>query len=227
MTPALAKATESDTLEELGRATLQIVHDLKNQLNGLKLYATFLRKRLEQDDHAVQERETLAKLITGLDRAARDMTMLVKYAQPLEIRRTSNIDLRKMLHEMTREVAAYNKPSELIRCEADESAYGAFDGLALSLALTAITEQAIGNASNRPAVLVRMHKANEKEAVIEWIRSEATKSGTAPHSSDGPANVRRALATRIIHAHGGRVEHQPDAIRVWLPLAQSEISGQR
>src|SRR5499433_4236820 len=98
MNPATAKVMGSTQAEEVGHATLQIVHDLKNQLNGLKLYATFLRKRLEQDDHAVQERETLAKLITGLDRAARDMTMLVKYAQPLEIRRTSNIDLRKMLH---------------------------------------------------------------------------------------------------------------------------------
>jgi len=36
------------SLEDLGRATLQIVHDLKNQLNGLKLYATFLRKRWKE-----------------------------------------------------------------------------------------------------------------------------------------------------------------------------------
>ena len=28
---------------------MQIVHDLKNQLNGLKLYATFLRRRIEKD----------------------------------------------------------------------------------------------------------------------------------------------------------------------------------
>src|SRR5205809_49932 len=66
MKPALAKATESDTLEEVGRATLQVVHDLKNQLNGLKLYATFLRKRLEQNDRAQEERETLSKLIAGI-----------------------------------------------------------------------------------------------------------------------------------------------------------------
>src|SRR5437773_3463570 len=104
MTPALAKTTDDNALADLGRATLQIVHDLKNQLNGLKLYATFLRKRFEQDERAAEERETLAKLIAGLDRAARDMTMLVKYAQPLELRRQSNVDLRKMLIEITRDV---------------------------------------------------------------------------------------------------------------------------
>jgi len=64
--------SEANALEDLGRATLRIVHDLKNQLNGLKLYATFLRKRLERDESLAEERETVAKLIAGLDRAARD-----------------------------------------------------------------------------------------------------------------------------------------------------------
>ena len=73
MKSGLAKAKEVNPLEDLGRATLQVVHDLKNQLNGLKLYATFLRKRLERDDQALAERETVAKLIAGLDRAATDM----------------------------------------------------------------------------------------------------------------------------------------------------------
>src|ERR1700681_3325190 len=78
MKPALAQSTANNALEDLGRATLQIVHDLKNQLNGLKLYATFLRKRLDRDERASEERETLVKLIAGLDRAARDMTALVR-----------------------------------------------------------------------------------------------------------------------------------------------------
>src|SRR5258706_15427479 len=34
MKPALAQTPASNTLEDLGRATVQIVHDLKNQLNG-------------------------------------------------------------------------------------------------------------------------------------------------------------------------------------------------
>src|SRR6266404_8925135 len=96
MRPALAKAKEVNPLEDLGRATLQVVHDLKNQLNGLKLYATFLRKRLGRDDQAPEERETLAKLIAGLDRAAGDMTVLVRYARPLELHQ-QKYDLRKII----------------------------------------------------------------------------------------------------------------------------------
>src|SRR5438552_17190318 len=87
MTPATAKAVDTSELEDLGRATLQIVHDLKNQLNGIKLYATFLRKRFESEDRPSEEREILAKLIDGLDRAARQMTTLVRYSRPVELRR--------------------------------------------------------------------------------------------------------------------------------------------
>src|SRR5437899_12439247 len=87
MTPASAKAVDTSELEDLGRATLQIVHDLKNQLNGIKLYATFLRKRFESEDRPSEEREILAKLIDGLDRAARQMTTLVRYSRPGELHR--------------------------------------------------------------------------------------------------------------------------------------------
>jgi hypothetical protein len=55
MHPAKAKNMDSTAAEEVGRATLQIVHDLKNQLNGLKLYATFLRKRLEPENKSSEE----------------------------------------------------------------------------------------------------------------------------------------------------------------------------
>src|SRR5438309_8966080 len=87
MTPATAQTVDTSELEDLGRATLQIVPDLKNQLNGLKLYATFLRKRFESEDRPSEELEILAKLIDGLDRAAQEMTTLVRYSRPVVLRR--------------------------------------------------------------------------------------------------------------------------------------------
>src|SRR5947209_18074237 len=97
MKPLKSEIQNSDALQELGRATVQIVHDLKNQLNGLKLYATFLRKRLDRDERTSEERETLVKLIAGLDRAARDMTALVRYSQPVVLHRQPHIDLRNLI----------------------------------------------------------------------------------------------------------------------------------
>src|SRR5436190_8052610 len=106
MKPALANATQANPLEELGRATLQIVHDLKNQLNGLKLYATFLRKRLEREERSAEERETIQKLIAGLDRAAQDMTELVRYSQPLTLNCRPRTVLRTVISGATQQVAA-------------------------------------------------------------------------------------------------------------------------
>ncbi|HYE64669.1 MAG TPA: hypothetical protein VD966_03740, partial [Pyrinomonadaceae bacterium] len=101
MRPLKSEAQDTNTLQELGRASAQIVHDLKNQLNGLKLYATFLRKRMEKSERPADERETIDKLITGLERAAADLTALVRYGRPVELRRQPGIDLFKILTEVT------------------------------------------------------------------------------------------------------------------------------
>src|SRR5438270_13585396 len=106
MKPIKSETKDSAALEELGRATLQIVHDLKNQLNGLKLYATFLRKRLESTNQSIEERETLAKLIAGLDRAAKDMTALVRYARPVELHPQPRVNLSKIISDLVAEAAA-------------------------------------------------------------------------------------------------------------------------
>src|ERR1700674_3429681 len=104
MKPALAKVTDHTALEDLGRATLQIVHDLKNQLNGLKLYATFLRKRLDREERSPEERDTLEKLIAGLDRAARDLTALVRFSQPVELHCQPRSDLRDLIPGMIKDL---------------------------------------------------------------------------------------------------------------------------
>ncbi|PYS32852.1 MAG: hypothetical protein DMF75_10970, partial [Acidobacteria bacterium] len=127
MTPATA--IDTSELEDLGRATLQIVHDLKNQLNGIKLYATFLRKRFDSENRPSEEREILAKLIDGLDRAAREMTTLVRYSRPVELRRR-HANLRKIVLE-----AALSSNSEAL-----EPAFnGEFDPDALSEAFRFLT----------------------------------------------------------------------------------------
>ena len=84
-------------MQALGRASVQIVHDLKNQLNGLKLYATFLRKRMEKSERPSDELDTVNKLMAGLDRTAADLSMIVQFGQPLSLRKRPGIDLQKMM----------------------------------------------------------------------------------------------------------------------------------
>src|SRR5215216_5759907 len=109
MKPLKSEVTDAQTLAELGRASVQIVHDLKNQLNGLKLYATFLRKRMEKSQRPEDERETVAKLIQGLERAASDMTTLVRLGRPVELRRLPGVNLSNLLADVSNGEEAFLK----------------------------------------------------------------------------------------------------------------------
>jgi len=228
MKPAVAKAKDVNPLEDLGRATLQVVHDLKNQLNGLKLYATFLRKRLERDDQALEERETLAKLIAGLDRAARDMTALVRYSRPLELHR-QKYDLRKIIAGVARVPETRNSgdlaPTDL-RCEIEDGQfYGQFDPTALSEAFEAITQEVIGSIPKRDVNQVSLHVSladtpDSSSVLVEWRGVGPVTRHQTFASVHDQATVYMALAAKIIEAHEGRIERDASAIRIWLPLAE-------
>src|SRR5918993_1678072 len=97
MKPLKSELQDAETLRQLGSASVQVVHDLKNQLNGLKLYATFLRKRLEKGERPADELETVGKLIAGLERAATDMNALIRLGRPLDLRRQPGTDLSSLL----------------------------------------------------------------------------------------------------------------------------------
>jgi len=224
--PLPANATETNPLEELGRATLQIVHDLKNQLNGLKLYATFLRKRLERAERSPEEGETLGKLIAGLDRAARDLTGLVRYSQPLELRRQQHADLQNMISGAIREVTCRNSTDFSLGCDIESGPlYGEFDPVALSEALKALTDEAVNSVPASALGEVSLHarreeQANSAEALIEWRGLKLSSRNHPFRSSESHGTVHTAQAARIIEAHGGRFQCDARTIRVWLPLSE-------
>jgi len=213
MTPTTAKALDTSEVADLGQATLQIVHDLKNQLNGIKLYATFLRKRFESEDRPPEEREILAKLIEGLDRAGREMTTLVRYSRPVELRRR-RANLRTIV---------FGPASSPTNENLDAPLYGEFDPDALAEAFRLLAEHAVSHVGSRDrnqiAVKVNRDLVNSAEAAVEWRAAKFDNRSDPFGSAHKYESVHAALATRIIEAHGGRVEFGSDTIRAWLPLS--------
>jgi signal transduction histidine kinase len=216
MKPLATEMQDPYTLQELGRASVQVVHDLKNQLNGLKLYATFLRKRMEKSERPEDERETLAKLIAGLERAAADMTALVRYGRPLELRRQPRVALDKLLSSVgTADGATVELEIEATGLE------GEYDVAALAEALQTITTSALNlrRAADAP---VSIHLLTDKEqsapqALIEW-RNLKLNEHDVFRSFAGSDGLRLSLAAKIIEAHQGQVEQQADMLRVRLPI---------
>ncbi|HKC65764.1 MAG TPA: hypothetical protein VKB86_19130 [Pyrinomonadaceae bacterium] len=218
MKPLKSEIQNSEALQEIGRASVQIVHDLKNQLNGLKLYATFLRKRMEKSERPEDERETIMKLIAGLERAAADMTALVRFSRPLELKRKSHTDLAKILEGIQK--------SESVPVEIEANALvGEFDVAAITEALRDITLSA---SELRSTESLRIHSRADleaNEALIEWRGLKLSDGDDPFHSFAGSGPIRMSLAAKIIEAHGGRVEHAQDALRIHLPLTQKVISN--
>jgi signal transduction histidine kinase len=225
MHPATVKIMDSTAVEEVGHATLQIVHDLKNQLNGLKLYATFLRKRLEPQNKSSEEQEIVAKLIAGLDNAAREMSALVRFARPLELRRSPDTNLRKIILSVTeapnRDSGGLELPSIALHLD-DVEMLGEFDGALLIEAFNAITTEMRNNVpakSDKP-VSVHVHREAD-QALCEWRGGKLKTRYQAINNSNGCGTIHTALAAKIIEAHGGRVQCNADEIRAWLPLTNT------
>lgn len=217
MKPLTVDLQDEESLRDLGSASVQVVHDLKNQLNGLKLYATFLRKRLEKGERPADELETVGKLIAGLERAANDMNLLVRLGRPLDLRRQPGTELSRIL----------SAAAEGQKVEAEDGTYvGEFDSAALAEALRGVGEGARSLlAQARQADTLAVHLRREEtvgapSAVIEWRGAARREEGGADafKSFAGPAGMRLALAARVIRAHGGEVAHEADILRARLPL---------
>lgn len=226
MKPLLSPPQDSNSLQTLGRASLQIVHDLKNQLNGLKLYATFLRKRMEKGEHRADEMETVNKLIAGLDRAAADLSTLTDYGRPIELRKQAHIDLQKIMRAVA---ATFTEPHRatgsltgVLLIDAEQSPLiGEFDPAALTEALTSISVGAMKLAQgveSKSTLRVSLREASTNSVLIEW--HDINSLGHDPFCSfAGSAEIRMSVAAKIIEAHGGSAAQQGDVLRVSLPLS--------
>lgn len=227
MKPLLFESADNDALLALGRASVQIVHDLKNQLNGLKLYATFLRKRLERDGRASDELDTVRKLIAGLDRTAADLSLIVEYGRPLDLDKRSGVDLAKVMRDAAaglNDSPANGDSSGGFVIETESAPMiGEFDSAMLTSALKSISVGALKFATGKQAdATLQIELKGEatdssKTGVIEWRGLEGLDHN--PFSSLAGSNeIRLGIAARIIEAHGGSAKCEDGALRVRLPL---------
>ncbi len=229
MKPLLSESEDNEALRALGRASIQIVHDLKNQINGLKLYATFLRKRLEKSERPPDELETVNKLIAGLDRTATDLSMIVEFGQPLQLKKQAGSDLEKIVRAVAESLndrpPVTGSLTGTIVVEADPGGLvGEFDPVLLANALKSISLSALKmiTGKHREASL-QIHLKGETDqtkrtGLIEWRVFDSLDHDPF-HSFAGSNEIRLSLAARVIEAHGGSAERRNGSLQVRLPLA--------
>ncbi len=79
---------QSKTMAALGEMAATVVHEIRNPLSAMGVWAHLLDRDLEKGD---QRRETLGKIINALDRLNRVVTNLLLYSRPVKA------DFRKVL----------------------------------------------------------------------------------------------------------------------------------
>jgi len=209
----MSRPEESERLQDLGRASMQIVHDLKNQLNGLKLYATFLRRRIEKGERPADEQETIGKLINGLDRTADDLSTIVRYGQPVELKKQSGVEVEKLLR-------AASADSPIVVAPGAEPVQGVLDPFKLADAFKWLCAGALKHQQKEaPAGEISITTATGGDQVrIEW--SGLRQLDHDPFRSfAGSDEIKLALAAKIIEAHGGSATFADRSFIVLLPLS--------
>jgi len=228
MKPLISESHDDDALRLLGRASVQVVHDLKNQLNGLKLYATFLKKRLEKSQPASEELTTITKLIAGLDRMATDVSLITQLARPLQLKKQPETDLEKLVREiaigLNSDIAANGteSPAQILVNGPETRLAGEFDPLLLAdafkwISLSAMKLNAKAPASSLQIRLKHDRGASHTNGVIEWPVVDSSDHDPF-HSLAGSNELQLSLAARIIEAHGGSASRENGALCVRLPL---------
>lgn len=196
---------------------MQIVHDLKNQLNGLKLYATFLRRRIEKSERPDDEQETIGKLIKGLDRAADDLSTIVKYGQAVVLKKQPGVEVDKMLRGVCASDAI---GSRIVVDTSSVSVRGEFDPFKLTDAFKWLCAGALKhqpNGDEAGEIFVTTKSSDGERAIIEW--SGLRELDHDPFRSfSGSDEIKLALAAKIIEAHGGSAKFRDRKFVVELPL---------
>ena len=217
----MSRTEDTESLQNLGRASIQIVHDLKNQLNGLKLYATFLRRRIEKNERPEDEQETIAKLISGLDRAAGDLSMIVEFGRDVELKKQPGFELAKVLRNLC---SSFQDGEAQVVCESDaDSIQGDFDHSKLTGAFKSMFAGAIKfKQNNDEAGPIQVSlKASDDSAVIEWSGLRAIDHDPF-RTFAGSDEIRLSLAKKIVEAHGGSTKMADRKLVVVLPLSGSQ-----
>lgn len=228
MKPLLSESEDNRSLQALGRASVQIVHDLKNQLNGLKLYATFLRKRLEKGERPADELETMGKLIAGIDRTAADLSLLSDFGRPVELKKQGTSDIEQMVRGVVASVnadasdLAGEREAIIVETEA-APLLAEVDATLLAECLKSISTSAVkffrARKKDGPLrVQITTEAATEGRAgVIDWHVLDSVDHDPF-RSFAGTDEIRLSLAARVIEAHGGSAERSNGFLRVRLPL---------
>jgi signal transduction histidine kinase len=203
--------SEQAVLSEVGRITSRLVHDFKNQMGGLKLYAAFLKKRFADQPEGVEISE---KIINALNSMSEHANLVTRLVRPINLN-CEPADLAllvtQVLDDLRQRAAASSV--EIVSELGPELPALSLDAQQTRAALYAIFSRAINSSPAGGQVRLALERQGDE------LRLEITDSGETideqkqagffdflSESRLSETRLSLALAKRIIEQHGGRAE---------------------
>jgi signal transduction histidine kinase len=211
----MIKDSEEAILIETGRMAARLIHDFKNQLGGLKLYAAYLQKRFADNEEGM---EVVDKIARGVSEMAEQAAVLNKLCRPLELQMEPG-DPAPVVEQVVSRLRPRSEAKRVkITFDVEPGApLVPLDQRRIDEALEAIISRAV-DASPEDGEIGISLRPRDEALRIEIKDNGATLDDERRLSLFDPLAGDRlnrtalslAMAKRIIERHGGRVSARAD-----------------
>jgi signal transduction histidine kinase len=225
--------SEQERLFEAGRLTSRLIHDLKNQMGGLKLYAAYLKKRFADQPEGLEIAE---KIVEGLNAMAEQASLVSRLTRPLDLKREPGDPSEILAQVINDQKSRAEARGVKIETEIENGLPSAsLDIQQLRTALGSIITRAIESSPAGGLVRIelqakpgemRIEVSNQGEALSGEQRAALFDLLAADRISKSSLDL--ALARRVIEYHGGEVvalaaSTDGTLVRVILPIWEMDI----
>lgn len=207
---------EQAMLIEVGRAASKLIHDFKNQMGGLKLYAAYLKKRFASQPDMAEGLEIADKIAQSVSEMAENAALIGKLTRPLDLKIATS-DFANLIEQIINQLQPQISERRL-RVENFSSAEippSQLDSQQMLIAIGSLIARSV-EASPEGGVLKLSTKVEGDEIRFSVIDSGESLSSEQRQTLFDFLNGQRlnktslklALARQIIDSHGGQVTAQ-------------------
>ncbi len=203
---------EQVRLAEVGRATARLIHDFKNQLGGLKLYAAYLKKRLAANPDVAEGLEIADKIVQTINDMSENATLIGKLSRPIELKPTET-QFASLIEQAINQLRQQFEERRLkIETEIAETPPIQIDSQQMLSALNAMIVRSVEASAEGAKLRLKLQSSDEElmfsifdegEQLTEEQRQSLFAFLTNERMNKTSLNL--TLARRIIEAHGGQV----------------------